>query len=440
MNMNTGDDSADSDRLRAIKAEYYRSVIDNVSDIIMVVGSDGVVRYVSPSIEQSLGYTPKEIMEDKERRNIHPYDRSLLEDAIARTVETPGAVGPTIELRCRHKDGSWRYMKAMGKAIRDESGRLVAVVNMLDITDRKKAEKVFQEDEERFRLLFQKSVDPSLLLDGDTFIECNEAAVRLMGCSGKAQLIGLHPFDLSPERQPDGRLSSEKAQELIDAALRKGVIRFEWVHRTFNGEDLWVDVSLTTIPVHGKGIMYTVWRDITERKHAEEALQAAHRQLTDIIEFLPDATFVIDLEKRVIAWNKAIEEMTGVKKEDMLGKGDYAYAVPFYGKPRPVTIDLVLEWDEERVRQYDFVNQEGDTLLAASYVPMTYEGKGAHLFSKASPLFDAEGHVIGAIESIRDLTEQKQTEEALRNREQELKDKSVNLEEVNAALKVLLRH
>jgi PAS domain S-box-containing protein len=301
-------------------------------------------------------------------------------------------------------------------------------------------EKGFQEDKERFRLLFEKSVDPILLLDGNTFIECNEAAARLMGCSGKEQLIGLCPWDLSPGRQPDGRPSSEKGQEIIDAALTDGVIRFEWMHRTFNDEDLLVDVSLTMIPVHGKRIMYTVWRDITERRRAEEALKAAHRQLMDIIEFLPDATFVIDLEKRVIAWNRAIEEMTGVKKEDILGKGDYAYAVPFYGEPRPVTIDLVLEWDEERLKQYDFAEQEEDMILAAGYVPMTYEGKGAHLYAKASPLFDAEGHVIGAIESIRDLTEQKQTEEALRNRERELKDKSANLEEANAALKVLLRH
>jgi PAS domain S-box-containing protein len=274
-------------------------------------------------------------------------------------------------------------------------------------------EDTLQESEEKFRLLFEKSVDPILLLDGDIFIECNEAAARLMSCSGKEQLIGLHPWDLSPERQPDGRLSSEKARELIDATLREGVLHFEWMHHTFNGEDLWIDVSITTIPLSGKRIMYTLWRDITTRKRAEEALQAAHQQLSEIIEFLPDATFVIDLAKRVIAWNRAIEEMTGVKKEDMLGKGDYAYAVPFYGKPRPVTIDLVLERDAERIRQYDFVKPEGDALLAAGYVPMTYEGKGAHLSAKASPLFDAEGHVIGAIESIRDLTEQIQTEEAL---------------------------
>ena len=231
------------------------------------------------------------------------------------------------------------------------------------------AENALQESEEKFRLLFEKSLDPIVLLDGDVFIECNEAAARLVGCSRKEQLIGLHPWDFSPERQPDGRLSSEKARELIDAALREEVVRFEWMHRTFNGADLWVDVSSMAIPLRGKRIMYTLCRDITERKRAEEALKAAHRQLMDIIEFLPDATFVIDLEKKVIAWNRAIEEMTGVKKEDMLGKGDYAYAVPFYGKPRPLAIDLVLEWDAERAGQYDFVKQEGDALLTATMCP-----------------------------------------------------------------------
>jgi PAS domain S-box-containing protein len=72
--------------------------------------------------------------------------------------------------------------------------------------------------------------------------------------------------------------------------------------------------------------------DVTERKQAEEALRANQRQLTDIIEFLPDATFAIDQDKRVIIWNCAIEEMTGISAAEMIGKGDYAYTVPFYGE------------------------------------------------------------------------------------------------------------
>jgi len=161
-----------------------------------------------------------------------------------------------------------------------ELGRRVAELETSQ-TDRKKAE-ALREDEGKFRLLFERSVDPILLLDGETFVECNEAAARIMGCSDKAQLIGLHPVDLPPERQPDGRASREKAQELFDAAFREGVIRFEWMHRTFRGEDLWVDVSLTVIPHRTKRMMYTVWRDITGRKRAEETLKTKSLNLEDV--------------------------------------------------------------------------------------------------------------------------------------------------------------
>ena len=71
------------------------------------------------------------------------------------------------------------------------------------------------------------------------------------------------------------------------------------------------------------------------------------RRLTDIINFLPDATLVIDGEGHVIAWNRAIEEMTGIPAEEMLGKGDYEYAIPFYGERRPILVDLVFRPREE---------------------------------------------------------------------------------------------
>lgn len=87
-------------------------------------------------------------------------------------------------------------------------------------------------------------------------------------------------------------------------------------------------------------------------RNLAKKLFAANKQLQDIIDFLPDPTFVIDSDKKVIAWNRAIEEMTGVRKEEIIGKGDYAYAVPFYGKPRPVLIDLIYSDDRETELQY----------------------------------------------------------------------------------------
>jgi PAS domain S-box-containing protein len=147
-------------------------------------------------------------------------------------------------------------------------------------------------------------------------------------------------------------------------------------------------------------------------------LQLPHQQSLDIIEFLPDATFVIDGKSRVIAWNRAMEEMTGLEKREILGKGDYLYAIPFYGEPRPILIDLVVGNEGDSQDAYNFVERHGRDLYAETYAPRLYGGKGAHLWGKASPLFDTSGKLTGAIESIRDITQRKIAEEALRKSEQ----------------------
>jgi len=178
------------------------------------------------------------------------------------------------------KDGEIIWTSLSVRCVRKPTGEVDYMVALLkDITVRKKTEEALKESEEKFRLLFERSVDPILLIHGDTFIDCNEAAVRLIRCSSREDLIRLHPADVSPERQPDGRLSSEKAREVMNQALRDGTNSFEWVHRTAGGEDFWVDVSLTVIPIQGKQILYTVWRDITKRKKAEQALSKAHEEL-----------------------------------------------------------------------------------------------------------------------------------------------------------------
>ena len=158
--------------------------------------------------------------------------------------------------------------------------------------------------------------------------------------------------------------------------------------------------------------------ETSERKRANDALRKAHQQLQDIINFLPDATFVIDRQKRVIAWNLAIEEMTGVKQQEIIGKGDYAYAVPFYGERRPIIIDFVMGDEKEAEKKYDFIERKEETVYGETRVPKAYKGRGAYLWGTASPLFDQGGNIIGAIQSIRDISDRKQAEETVRQSEE----------------------
>jgi PAS domain S-box-containing protein len=154
----------------------------------------------------------------------------------------------------------------------------------------------------------------------------------------------------------------------------------------------------------------------------DEVANLTRRQLMDIIDFLPDATFVIDKNRKVIAWNRAIEEITGVRKQDIIGKGDYAYSVPFYGEQRPILVDLIYDENPDTRSQYRYVEKKGDTLFAESDAHFLLGGQRTYIWATASPLRDDQGELIGAIESIRDITARKDAEDALKDSEHRLAD------------------
>lgn len=150
------------------------------------------------------------------------------------------------------------------------------------------------------------------------------------------------------------------------------------------------------------------------RKQAEETLRAERKQLRDIVEFLPDATLVLDTAGRVIIWNKAMEKMTGMPAAEMIGKGGHAHAIPFYGETRPQLIDLAMADNEEIASRYSHIIREEDTLVSEVFCNALYNNEGGWVYAKASLLRDQDGNVIGAIESIRDITYRKQMEEKLK--------------------------
>ncbi|HTY14789.1 MAG TPA: histidine kinase dimerization/phosphoacceptor domain -containing protein [Methanoregulaceae archaeon] len=172
--------------------------------------------------------------------------------------------------------------------------------------------------------------------------------------------------------------------------------------------------------------------EIAIRSKAEEAMKLSERQLTDIINFLPDATFAIDLSGNVIAWNHAIEEMTGIHSDQIIGKGNYEYSLPFYGKRCPVLIDLVLNEDQEAKKAYPSITKTGGKMISETYIPVLSGGKGAYLWLIASPLYDTNGTLIGAVESIRDITEWKESED---KNKRALAEKDVLLKEIHHRVK-----
>ncbi|MCC7538778.1 MAG: response regulator, partial [Deltaproteobacteria bacterium] len=130
----------------------------------------------------------------------------------------------------------------------------------------------------RFRLMFERSADAILLLDTaiNKFVEYNQAALDMLRCS-KEELSVLHPSELSPPLQPDGRDSFTSANERIASAVRDGSHRFEWIHRSPHRPDFPVEVLLTPIQMGAAPMLLVVWRDITERKRNEEALRQAQK-------------------------------------------------------------------------------------------------------------------------------------------------------------------
>jgi len=145
---------------------------------------------------------------------------------------------------------------------------------------------------------------------------------------------------------------------------------------------------------------------VCSAKKQKETLSIVENQkkMLGFLDFLPDATFAVDLQGRVISWNKAMEEMTGVKATVILGRGDYCYALPFYGKKRPLLLDIFLNNDLAKT-YYPNVEQEGD-IYVAEVKNLLLNGREVVLSCRASRLYDQKGEVIGAIESIRDVTEE----------------------------------
>ncbi|MGB9867534.1 MAG: sensor domain-containing diguanylate cyclase/phosphohydrolase [Bacillota bacterium] len=138
------------------------------------------------------------------------------------------------------------------------------------------------------------------------------------------------------------------------------------------------------------------------------------RLLESIVDCIPDAVLAIDCEGKVLVWNKAMEEMTGVPKQEILGKGDYEYGVPFFGRQRPILVNILLGNGKGWEQHYDRLERSGRILTGEGFAPCARGGRGLHFWTLVAPVYDHKGQLLGAVQCIRDIGERKKIEEDLR--------------------------
>jgi PAS domain S-box-containing protein len=201
-----------------------------------------------------------------------------------------------------------------------------------------------------------------------------------------------------------------------------------------NGEKIPILKSVNPIKIGGRNFLIESFIDLTERKQMENQIRESRQLFADIISFLPDPTFVIDKDGIVLAWNRALEQLSGVSAGDIIGKGDHEYSLWQYEKRRPILIDFVLHPDQDASKlDYKGIHLEGRTVTVQTEIVRPGSGYTTYLSLIASPLIDYQGNITGAIESIRDISRLKEVETELgrinQNLEQIVRDRTRLLED-----------
>jgi PAS domain S-box-containing protein len=265
-----------------------------------------------------------------------------------------------------------------------------------DTTRRKRTETALAESELKYRRLFESSNDAIMLLDTERFFDCNQATLRVFGCSTRDEFLGKHPADVSPPRQADGRDSRVAADEKMAAALKTGRNYFEWLHQRADGTVFPADVLLTPMDFRGRKVMQATVRDISDRKRAEQQVQAERDRLRRILDAMPDGVYLVGQDRLLQYVNPALLSRGG----PVNGRKCYEY---LHGRTEPCPDCANPQVFADGTTRREYATRQG----------VTYDIQDV-------PVTDDDGRPARLV-FLRDITARKRTDEALRQSESKFK-------------------
>ncbi|MDD3845812.1 MAG: PAS domain S-box protein [Syntrophorhabdaceae bacterium] len=396
-------------RRAAEDEERLRLIADSLPTAIVYIDRDFRYRFVNKTYESWYGRTGDNICGKRVEEVMGPPEWSTVRGYIERALEGETVV---FEQEISDRAGAPRHVRSKIMPYAGPGSQIEGVYALIsDTTEEKHIEAALRRSDHRYQTLFENiPVGICINTPDGRIISYNSVLQRMTGYTRA---------EISTMRTRDFYANSHDRQMLLKHLKNKAALRNYLVDlRRKNRKIFRALVSIVPHSTAGENTILTVVQDVTEYKKTEEALIESERRLTDIINFLPDATFAIDKEGRVIAWNRAMEEFSGVRAIDILGKGNQEYSLPFYGKRQPVLADFVLKPDRDAEKHYSFMTKEMDRLVAEPLEPLMLRGRPLYIWAKASPIYDLDGNITGVIQSVRDVTAQREAEQRLRESEE----------------------
>ncbi|MDQ1771899.1 PAS domain S-box protein [Labilibaculum sp. A4] len=255
-----------------VASSRMESIVNNISEVIFQTNFTGEWLYLNSAWTKITGFNIKKSIGSNAFEFVHPDDiekcmsklRTLIEHKISFCF---------IEVRMVTISGSYKWFEATVRVTRGADGKRNGFTGTLkDITEKKRLEEEKNKTEEKFKLIFEKSSVAYLLIKESRFIDCNKACLDLFGVSRKENFIGKYVKDFSPEYQPDGLLSFDKAKMYIEEGKIRGNAKFDWIHRKENGIEFPVEVALNKVPLMDGNVLFVVLNDLSERKRVEQEL------------------------------------------------------------------------------------------------------------------------------------------------------------------------
>lgn len=367
---------------------------------ISLLTLEGIITYVNPAFIEMWGYNTINDVMGMPLENLAHGDLGTLKSIFQIRQKISQDSGFFGDISAKKKDGSDLYLLVSVSVVRDNQGNPLCLISYFnDVT---RLVRMNREVRMKETVLSHTYEGVAIICPDEKIRYINPSFNRIFRKITDQNLVGRSIDDLySSYPQLSWRVA-----EIRDSLNTKGTWSNVLSDISEDGITSIIQINLSRERDDQGNLLCTVFSasDITRQRLIEESLSIMYHHLEEAIEHVGDPTFILDNQKRVVAWNHAMAALTDFNREEIIGTSKYHEAYRLFEPSIPLLADIIDLPVRDLIRQYPNVSRFGSGLFTESFIPTMRGGKGALIWAKASPIFDANGQFIGVIQTMKDMT------------------------------------